>query len=184
MSSANKFDDISIEKYSENSIVVIGNSRKYKEDLKKLGGKYNANLKNGPGWIFMKKNEKDVLSFINNGVRLVSDTDALLGEERSKIRADNSKSSSFLSQATPTITEFALLISMIKDISTRMIKMETMLNVILTPGQKNILKDEMTPLIKKEIQDSDNDDDKDEDDEEDKEDEDEKSNKPPRRLLS
>ena len=73
---------------------------------------------------------------------------------------------------------------MIKDISTRMIKMETMLNVILTPGQKNILKDEMTPLIKKEIQDSDNDDDKDEDDEEDKEDEDEKSNKPPRRLLS
>lgn len=78
------FSDINIQNYSDKAIVVRGNTRKYKEDLKKLGGKYNGRLSAGPGWIFSKKSELEVKSFISDGVRLVSKTEELAGEELSK----------------------------------------------------------------------------------------------------
>lgn len=81
------FDDINIKDYSGLSVVVQGETRKYKEDLKKLGGKYNGNLKNGPGWIFPKSSKKDIINFINNGKRLVTPEEEKEGEERSKQRA-------------------------------------------------------------------------------------------------
>lgn len=59
--------DLSCVDYSEKAIVVRGNTKEYKEELKKLGGKFNANLKDGAGWIFPKKNEDKVLFFIANG---------------------------------------------------------------------------------------------------------------------
>lgn len=61
------FNDIKIEEYTDRSIVVNGETRKYKEDLKKLGGKYNGNLKNGPGWVFPKSAENSVKTFIKEG---------------------------------------------------------------------------------------------------------------------
>ena len=57
---------LSCTEYSEKAIVVRGDAKEYKEELKKLGGKYNANLKDGGGWIFSKKSEDKVLSFINS----------------------------------------------------------------------------------------------------------------------
>jgi len=117
MSSTGKFDDITYESYSENSIVVRGNTRKYKEDLKKLGGKYNGMLKTGdPGWIFTKKSEKDVKAFINNGVRIATEED-----------------SSFKHQipALPSLEEFALLISMVKNLTTKMENMEKSMDILL-----------------------------------------------------
>jgi hypothetical protein len=84
MTSKSKFKDISVESYTERSVVVRGDTRKYKEDLKKLGGKYNGRLKNGPGWIFSKKVEKNINDFINGGVRLVSEQEVQEGEERTK----------------------------------------------------------------------------------------------------
>lgn len=57
--------------YTDKSIVVKGDLTKtYKEDLKKLGGRFNAHLKleNGTefcGWVFSKKHENDVNEFIN-----------------------------------------------------------------------------------------------------------------------
>jgi hypothetical protein len=54
-----------LEDYSELSIVVRGETKEYKEDLKQLGGKWNGNLKCGPGWIFSKKNKGKVEAYVN-----------------------------------------------------------------------------------------------------------------------
>lgn len=56
--------------YSEKSIAVFGNSTSVKEELKKMGGKYNANLKNNgetaPGWIFSNSKKDAVTKFIDD----------------------------------------------------------------------------------------------------------------------
>ena len=45
--------DVNIENYTAKSFVLLGNTKKYKDDIKKLGGKFNCNLKdNKVGWIF------------------------------------------------------------------------------------------------------------------------------------
>ena len=60
--------ELSCADYSEKAIVVRGEETKtYKEELKELGGKFNAMLKGGPGWIFSKKSEDKVMSFISSG---------------------------------------------------------------------------------------------------------------------
>ena len=82
--SSKAFNDINIENYTDKSIVVRGDTRIYKEDLKKLGGKYNGKLRDGPGWIFPKKLEKDVKSFILKGKRLVTEEEEQLGEEKTR----------------------------------------------------------------------------------------------------
>jgi len=45
--------------YSEKSIVLTGNTKPYKEEIKSLGGRWNSRLKDGDetmmGWIFPKK---------------------------------------------------------------------------------------------------------------------------------
>ena len=56
--------NLSCANYSDKAIVVRGDTKDCKDDLKNLGGKYNANLRDGPGWIFSKKNEGKVTSFI------------------------------------------------------------------------------------------------------------------------
>jgi hypothetical protein len=44
--------ELIIEQYSEKAIAVRGNTQPYKENLKDLGGKWNAGLRGGGGWIF------------------------------------------------------------------------------------------------------------------------------------
>jgi hypothetical protein len=58
--------DLSCTDYSEKAIVVRGDTKEHKDALKNLGGKYNANLKDGAGWIFSKKNEDKVLAYISS----------------------------------------------------------------------------------------------------------------------
>ena len=55
-----------IEDYSERSIVVRGDTKPYKEELKEMGGRFNRNLRDGCGWIFSKKHEEEVRKFIEN----------------------------------------------------------------------------------------------------------------------
>jgi hypothetical protein len=51
--------------YSEKALVVRGEGTKtYKDELSQLGGKYNASLRGGAGWIFSKKSEAKVKEFI------------------------------------------------------------------------------------------------------------------------
>ena len=70
------------EDYSEKSFAVYGETKKYKDILKRLGGRFNKNLKiNGettPGWIFAKKNQENVADFLlkaNSGETFTLDTD-------------------------------------------------------------------------------------------------------------
>lgn len=51
---------MNIVNYSEQSFVVLGNTKEHKETLKKLGGKWNARLKCGAGWIFSNKHRETV----------------------------------------------------------------------------------------------------------------------------
>lgn len=84
MSTQNQFNDISVEDYTERSVVVRGETRTYKEDLKKLGGKYNGRLKGSPGWIFPKTMEKDIKKFIKDGKRIVSESEIKDSEIRTR----------------------------------------------------------------------------------------------------
>ena len=66
---------IKMEDYSENSFVLQGDdTKKYKDKIKELGGKWNSNLKIGPGWIFNIKNKQEVKdwvkSFGNNSLEI------------------------------------------------------------------------------------------------------------------
>lgn len=57
---------LTIQNYSERSVVVFGeDTKKYKDKLKELGGKYNSNLSIGPGWIFSIKKKDEITSWMN-----------------------------------------------------------------------------------------------------------------------
>ena len=63
---------MNIENYSEKAIVVRGeDTKKYKNELMDLGGKYNALLKGGPGWIFPKIKQNKISDFINSKKTLI-----------------------------------------------------------------------------------------------------------------
>ena len=48
-----------IQDYTDKSFVLFGDdTKKYKDCIKEMGGKWNANLKIGPGWVF-SSNQKD-----------------------------------------------------------------------------------------------------------------------------
>lgn len=51
--------------YSEKAFAIIGNTKPIKEQLKELGGRFNANLSCGAGWIFPKTREEKVRSTLN-----------------------------------------------------------------------------------------------------------------------
>lgn len=52
--------DFSIVDYSEKAIAIIGDTKAVKDQLKKLGGKFNPRLSCGAGWIFSKKKEAEI----------------------------------------------------------------------------------------------------------------------------
>lgn len=63
--------DILVSDYSEKSLKIEGEATKsFIPEWKSIGGRFNKNLKGGPGWIFPKKREDDLLKIIeaiNNG---------------------------------------------------------------------------------------------------------------------
>jgi hypothetical protein len=59
--------ELNIIQYTEKSFVVRGNTNENKEQLKNIGGKYNALLKGGPGWIFPNFLKKNVEEYIKSG---------------------------------------------------------------------------------------------------------------------
>jgi hypothetical protein len=59
---------IYIEDYTEKSFVVLGETKEHKENLKKLGGKWNSKLRDDKaGWIFMMKDKSIVQDYIDSG---------------------------------------------------------------------------------------------------------------------
>jgi hypothetical protein len=55
-----------LEQYTEKSIAVFGDTEKYKESLKTLGGKYNSNLRGRPGWIFPNSAKSRLDEFVKS----------------------------------------------------------------------------------------------------------------------
>lgn len=49
--------DLRIVHYSDKCVVVVGNTKANKDRLKAIGGKFNAWLKCGEGWVFPKSKE-------------------------------------------------------------------------------------------------------------------------------
>jgi hypothetical protein len=158
------FNDLTIEEYGSMSIVVQGDTRKYKEDLKKLGGKYNGRLSSGPGWIFPKTSQSDLKSFINNGKRLVTEEEAKEGEERSKKNAEEWKQKETQEKkymtpdsdvksygSTPSLTEYSILMSLVKNMDIKMNRLENAMSLLLSDEQKEQLVVLMKPNEKKSV---------------------------------
>ena len=62
---ATKAEGIQIVNYSEKAIAVIGDTRAIKDTLKAIGGRFNAHLTCGAGWIFSKSKEDALKAALN-----------------------------------------------------------------------------------------------------------------------
>ena len=60
--------NVQIEKYSEKSFVVRGETKEHKTQLSELGGKWNSRLKGGAGWIFPNNLRENVENWIKNDI--------------------------------------------------------------------------------------------------------------------
>ena len=58
---------INIIDYSEKAFAVVGDTKAVKDSLKKMGGRFNAKLSCGCGWIFSNKMREEVEKFISSG---------------------------------------------------------------------------------------------------------------------
>ncbi len=58
---------INLESYSEKCFVLRGDTKPYKEYIKRLGGKWNTKLQDGAGWIFPKTKQDTVSKWIDTG---------------------------------------------------------------------------------------------------------------------
>lgn len=56
---------LSLVDYSDKAFAIIGDTKPIKEQLKKLGGRFNMHLKCGAGWIFSKKQLDNVKASLN-----------------------------------------------------------------------------------------------------------------------
>ena len=57
-------DQITVIKYSEKAIAVIGNTKPIKDALKELGGSFNPRLSCGAGWIFPVTKQQQVIEML------------------------------------------------------------------------------------------------------------------------
>lgn len=57
-------EELKVENYSEKAIVVTGNTKLFKTEFKKLGGRFNPRLKCGQGWVFSAKKRDDVEALV------------------------------------------------------------------------------------------------------------------------
>lgn len=62
---AAKATGLQIVDYSAKALAVVGNTKEFKDALKKLGGKFNSRLSCGAGWIFSKKREPELRALID-----------------------------------------------------------------------------------------------------------------------
>lgn len=63
---AEEFPKFQIIDYSEKAIAIVGDTMSIKEELKKLGGRYNPRLSCGAGWVFPKSKYADVQAVIGS----------------------------------------------------------------------------------------------------------------------
>ena len=57
-----------IVEYSERCLAIIGDTKPFKEDLKKMGCRFNYGLRCGPGWIFPVKKRTEVQKYVESKI--------------------------------------------------------------------------------------------------------------------
>ena len=62
-----QLSEMNITDYGEKAFVVGGNTKPFKDNLKKLGGRFNPKLETGPGWIFSNKYRTNVDTYLSTG---------------------------------------------------------------------------------------------------------------------
>ena len=127
--SKKSFNEITVTSYSEKAVVVRGNTKDYIEDLKQLGGKYNGRLRDGPGWIFSKKMEKDIKTFISNGAHIADQ------KEIKPKQWDYSSENKVMLKMTPTLSEYGMMLGKINDMSEKINFMEKAMALLLNKSQ-------------------------------------------------
>lgn len=75
--------ELSIVDYSDKAFAVIGDTRSVKEQLKKLGGRFNGKLTCGAGWIFPVKMRDAVEKFVTSGIVTASKQAPSTAEDKS-----------------------------------------------------------------------------------------------------
>lgn len=58
-------EGLQLVEYSAKSFAVVGNTKEIKDQLKKLGGRFNARLTCGAGWIFPEAKRPEVINALN-----------------------------------------------------------------------------------------------------------------------
>lgn len=143
MTSQSPFMDISLEEYTDRSVVVRGETRQYKEDLKKLGGKYNSRLRGEPGWIFPKSKQDDIIKFMKEGKRLVSEEEAQAGEVRT-LEWESKRNIEKKTYSSSSSNDNTVLIDMIKKLTQRIDLMDKKLSILMTA---NNIKDTVSKQV-------------------------------------
>lgn len=167
MSSQSPFKDIYVEKYTDQSVVVRGETRQYKEDLKKLGGKYNSRLRGESGWIFPKSKQNDIVKFMKEGKRLVSQEEAQAGEDRT-LEWESKRNIEKKTYSYSSSNDNTVLIDMIKNLTQKIDLMDKKLSIFMNA---NNIKDTVSKkvlhkkVIKKKVEQSSSDNDSSEEDE-------------------
>ena len=86
---------LTIVDYSDKAFAVIGDTKSVKDDLKRLGGRFNGKLSCGAGWIFSNKMREAVEKFISSGSV----------ETTSKNPASGSQFTTWLKEFTDTLND-------------------------------------------------------------------------------
>lgn len=156
MSSHTQFKNISVEEYTDRSVVVRGDTRPLKEDLKKLGGKYNSRLKGEPGWIFPKSKQNDIVKFIKEGKRFVTEEEAHAGEMRT-LEWDSLRNSDKKVYSNSNSND--VLISMIEKLTQKIVLMDKKLSVLMSANNidTDLKQVSHKKVIKKKVAESDDD---------------------------
>jgi hypothetical protein len=63
-----KPNGVILEPYTDVSFVLRGDTKPYKEDIKRLGGKWGPKLKDGPAWLFPKSKQDIVGKWLDTGI--------------------------------------------------------------------------------------------------------------------
>jgi len=150
---------ITVEQYTEKSIVVRGNTIPYKNKLLSLGGKWNKMLRGGEGWIFPLTKKSTVEQALSEPPMTQGENSSCVNENyektETKKRTPTFISSPNSSEIVLSKKEYLHLISRIEkteQLLLRVDRLEKLLNVYEKPleteiNQQTNLKKSKLPLL-------------------------------------
>jgi hypothetical protein len=84
-----------IQKYTDKSFILIGNTKPYKDKIKELGGSWNSKLKDGnKAWVFSLTKQKEVESWLNDEFgknKIVHDVEIIEDEDEDDVTTFTNK---------------------------------------------------------------------------------------------